>query len=117
MVALLVASWTSGLLLGFWPALWTFLRLLQLSNDVKLNPELVRFPCSVCFKPVCTNQRALQCDTCAYWCHCVCCGVDNRRYVTYQNTEVFHGCARSVFLTSYPFMIVQFFPVEHLILV
>ena len=90
MAASLVASWTSGLLLGFWPVLWTFLLLLQLSNDIKLNPGPVRFPCSVCLKPVRTNQRALQCDACAFWCHCICCGVDGQQYVIYQNAEVFN---------------------------
>ena len=55
-----MASWTSGPLLGFWPVLWTFLLLLQLLNDEKLNPGLVHFPCSVCFKPVSINQLVNQ---------------------------------------------------------
>ena len=31
----------------------------------------MRFPCAVCYKLVHVNQRALQCDLCTYWCHCV----------------------------------------------
>ena len=90
MAVLLVASLLKGPLWGLWSTLRTWLLVLLLSNGVQSNPGPVRFPCSVCFKPVCVNQRALQCDVCAYWCHCVCCGVDQRRYATFQNAEEFN---------------------------
>ena len=51
---------------GLRPVLWIFLLVLLLSCDVELNPGPVRFPCSVCYKPVRVDQRALQCDVCAY---------------------------------------------------
>jgi len=38
------------------PALWIFYFVLLLSNDIGLNPGPVRYPCSVCCKPVCRNQ-------------------------------------------------------------
>ena len=69
--------------------LWTVFLILLLSYDVELNPGPVRFPCSVCYKPVHVNQQALQCDNCVYWCHCVCCGVDSQAYAVFQNAEAF----------------------------
>ena len=72
-------------LAGFQPVLWTFFLVLLLSYDVELNPGPVRFPCSVCYKPVCVNQQALQCDLCNYWCHRVCCGVDAHTYAVFRN--------------------------------
>ena len=49
------------------------------------------------------NQRALQCDVCAYWCHCVCCGVDQRRYATFQNAEEFNWLCPKCVAAEMPF--------------
>ena len=83
MVASLQASLKNGLLWGLFPVLWTGFLVLLLLNDVKLNPGPVRFPCSVCYKSVRVNRRALQC-------HCVFCGVDYRSYVAFQNAVAFN---------------------------
>jgi len=74
---------------SFCSVLWTVFLLLTLSSDVEVNPG-PRFPCSVCYKSVCNNQQALQCDTCVYWCHRVCCGVDARTYTLFHNLEEFN---------------------------
>ena len=37
-----------------------------------------------------STNGALQCDACAYWCHCACCGVDYRSYVAFQNAVAFN---------------------------
>ena len=90
MVALSLASLlTNDFLWGLLPSLWMVSLVLLLLNDLKPNPGPVRFPCSVCYKSVRVNQRALQCDACAYWCHCTCCGVDNCRYSAYQDAVEF----------------------------
>ena len=51
--------------------LFAFLILLM-CGDVETNPGPVRFPCGVCEKPVATNQRAMQCDSCDSWVHIKC---------------------------------------------
>ena len=76
---------------------------LVLSNDIKLNPGPVHFPCSVCYKPVRVNQQALQCDACAYWCHCVCCGVDYQSYVAFQNAVTFNWLCPKCVANEMPF--------------
>ena len=37
--------------------------LLLLSGDIEINPGPVRYPCTVCAKPVRVNQRGVMCDT------------------------------------------------------
>ena len=76
---------------GFRLVLWIFCLVVLLSYDVELNPGPVglRYPCSMCYRPVRVNQRALQCDECACWCHCACCGVDINAYKKFQNADVF----------------------------
>jgi hypothetical protein len=46
--------------------------LILLSGDVNPNPGPVKYPCSVCEKPVAKNHRALQCDQCDSWVHIKC---------------------------------------------
>jgi len=55
------------------------------------------------------NQQTLQCYACAYWYHCVCCGVDNQCYVTYQHDWLCTKCISDQ-------LFVQFFPAEYLML-
>jgi len=89
----------NSLLWALFPVLWTVFLVLLLSNDVKLNPGPVRFLCSVYYKSVRVNQRALQCDTCAYWCHCACCGVDIAVTLLFRMQWHLIGFVQSVLLT------------------
>ena len=56
----------------------TGLLLLLLSGDVALNPgpgagpRIWKYPCGTCQKPVKSNQRGLQCDSCGLWSHLNC---------------------------------------------
>ena len=71
--------------------------------DVELNPGPVRYPCSMCYRPVRVNQRALQCDECACWCHCACCGVDINAYKKFQNAEMFNWTCPGCLSNTLPF--------------
>ena len=46
--------------------------LLFLAGDIAFNPGPIRFPCTVCGRPVCSNQRSIQCDDCQEWTHASC---------------------------------------------
>ena len=37
-----------------------------------MNPGPIRFPCTVCYRPVKYNDRALLCDMCKHWICCRC---------------------------------------------
>ena len=54
--------------------------LLLLAGDVERNPGPVKFPCTMCSKPVKRNQRAILCDTCYKWTHASCCGIGSDEY-------------------------------------
>ena len=54
--------------------------LLLLEGDVELNPGPVRFPCTICKKPVKKNQRGLCCDACNLWSHACCSRVSKKEY-------------------------------------
>ena len=58
--------------------------LLLLCSDVLSNPGPVRYPCTVCNKSVCSNQRALQCDECQLWSHAGCVHVSSSLYSVLQ---------------------------------
>jgi len=107
MVALLVSS-LKTFLSKLRPALWTIVLVLILSSDVEQNPGPVRFPCSVCYKPVCVNQCILLCDVCDYWCHCRCCGVDAPTYISFQNARVFSWTCPKCVADEMPFMTALF---------
>ena len=54
-----------------------------------LNPpptRNIKWPCIICNRPVQSNQKAIECDTCQKWCHINC---DGR--VTPQDYEVFQN--------------------------
>ena len=57
-----------------------FLVILLLAGDVKQNPVPVRYPCTVCKKPVCCYQREIECTWCVNWGHATCCGVSVDEY-------------------------------------
>ena len=68
--------------------------LLLISGQISPNPGPVRFPCKVCSKPVKSNQKALQCDTCMYWLHTKCIGVSAGTYAELQqSTDLWHCSA------------------------
>ena len=46
---------------------WYFKYLLILSGDINLHPGPVRYPCSVCAKPV--RKRFISCEKCGLWIH------------------------------------------------
>ena len=48
--------------------------------DVQRNLGPIKFPCSICFKPVRSNQKAMLCDCCNLWCHCKCSSVSMSEY-------------------------------------
>ena len=47
-----------------------FKYLLILSGDINLHPGLVKYPCSVCAKPV--RKRIISCEKCGLWLHKKC---------------------------------------------
>ena len=40
----------------------------------------MKFPCTMCSKPVKRNQRAILCNTCDKWTHASCCGIGSDEY-------------------------------------
>jgi hypothetical protein len=59
--------------------------LITLSGDIHQNPGPIKFPCSICSKPVKSNQAALQCDQCETWVHTKCDGLSKEDYNRFQN--------------------------------
>lgn len=54
--------------------------LVLLAGDIETNPGPVKFPFSVCSKPVMRNQRGILCSRCEKWTHAKCCGVSPVEY-------------------------------------
>ena len=54
--------------------------LILLAGDVERNPGPVKFPCTVCSKPVKSNQCGILCSRCEKWTHANCCGVSPVEY-------------------------------------
>ena len=43
-----------------------------ISSGKNLNPpptRNIKYPCIICNRPVQSNQKAIECDTCEKWCH------------------------------------------------
>ena len=62
--------------------------------NIKLNLN-IKYPCSICRKPVLVNQKAIQCDTCNLWCHIKCDGTTLGHYNTlmlYENQIEYWNC-------------------------
>ena len=77
--------------------------LMLLSGDMATNLGPTRCPCSVCEKPVRSNQKALSCDSCTLWTHCKCAIISNDTYKQHQkNDTLFWMCPRCLAL-SLPF--------------
>ena len=58
-----------------------------------LNPppsRNIKWPCIICNRPVQSNQKAIECDTCQKWCHLNCDGrVTLQEYEQFQNSSNF----------------------------
>ena len=80
---------------GFW--------LLLLAGDVELNPGPVRFPCTVCQKPVKCNQRGIQCSICDNWTHAKCGSVSIEEYVRLGEREDDPWVCPSCVISELPF--------------
>ena len=75
----------------------------MLSGDIHLNPGPVRYPCTVCYRPVKLNERALSCDVCQRWTHCRCSGVSVVDYQRLQGLDQFTWMCPSCYANSLPF--------------
>ena len=64
-----------------------FCWLLLLSGDIETNPGPVRYPCTMCGKPVKSNQRGIECSRCEKWTHAKCCGVSPEEYLRLGECE------------------------------
>ena len=72
--------------------------MLVLSGDVELNPgppSRWRYPCTVCSKPVQSNQRGVQCDMCDLWNHATCGSVERETYLNLKGDWHCPSCLRS----------------------
>ena len=58
---------------------------------ISLNPppsRNIKWPCIICNRPVNSNQKAIECDTCHKWCHMNCDGrVTIQDYEFYENNQ------------------------------
>ena len=61
--------------------------LLLLAGDVERNPGPVKFPCTMCSKPVKRNQRGIMCDSCDFWTHASCCDIGPDEYQQLSTCE------------------------------
>ena len=80
------------------------LLLLCLSGDIAVNPGPAarkwKFPCKECAKPVKSNDKGLQCDSCDIWCHLKCVPdaikISPREYDVLANTDTNWYCYRCI---------------------
>ena len=54
--------------------------ILASTGDVEMNPGPIKFPFTMCSKPVKRNQRGIQCDSCDLWTHAYCCNMGTDEY-------------------------------------
>ena len=67
--------------------------LLLLCGDISANPgPQWKFPCSVCTKPVKSNQQGICCDQCDQWLHTRCCGMNKSTYDNLANSSCVWIC-------------------------
>ena len=62
-------------------------------NLQKLNSSSgIKFPCSICYKTVLANQKAIECDACSLWCHIKCDGttIDLYKQIMENNELTWH---------------------------
>ena len=52
-------------------------------GDIEPNPgPNYRYPCTMCKKPVKSNQKGIECSNCSLWTHSHCAGVSDGTYLT-----------------------------------
>ena len=62
--------------------------ILLLWRDISANPgPQWKFPCSVCTKPVKSNQQGICCDQCDQWLPTRCCGMNKSTYDNLANSS------------------------------
>ena len=67
--------------------------LLLLCSDISASPgPQWKFPCSVCTKPVKSNQQGICCDQCDQWLHTRCCGMNKSTYDNLANSSCVWIC-------------------------
>ena len=76
--------------------------LLILAGDVAFNPGPARFPCTVCARPVRSNQRGIQCDRCQEWTHASCADVSVTFYEQLAAQVQFSWCCPSCLFLELP---------------
>ena len=59
---------------------WIVVCCLMLASDIAINPGPFRFPCTVCARPVRSNQCGIECDMCQKWSHTRCVEIGIRRW-------------------------------------
>ena len=77
--------------------------LLLIAGDVEINPGPIRFPCTVCQKPVRTNQRGVCCDACDLWTHASCARVGNEEYAKLSSECDLEWLCPTCVLANLPF--------------
>ena len=80
-----------------------------LCGDIHPNPGPSSTECTVCYKSVAKNHRAIACDLCSKWCHIKCGGVTPKEYRQLQREDNFAWTCPPCLstLTSLPFAIVS----------
>ena len=69
-----------------------FFSLLFLCGDIQLNPGPYKYPCGICAKPVKSNQRGIQCDSCNIWYHIRCMNMNISTYDALANSSCVWEC-------------------------
>ena len=70
------------------------LKTLLLSGDIQLNPGPIKYPCGApdCGKPVKSNQKGIQCDSCLLWYHTKCIYMSDDEYYTLGTSDMAWYC-------------------------
>eukprot|EP00794_Sanderia_malayensis_P002896 gene2896-3347_t len=74
-----------------------------LSGDISLNPGPVKHPCSICFRPVARNHKAVSCDACNGEVHIHCEGITRKKYKDLAKLDEFPWTCRRCCSTNLPF--------------
>ena len=56
------------------------------------NLENPKFPCGKCNLNIRKNNKAIQCDSCNFWTHIKCDGIDSKQYELLKTSEEPYFC-------------------------
>ena len=84
--------------------IYLLMMFLMLSGDVCPNPGPVKNPCTVCFRPVAKNYRAVSCDGCYGYSHIKCEGLSYSFYKDLCKLDQFPWMCRACCAGSLPFV-------------